>query len=56
MADNNSELLRVRVTPALRERAVALANGEGMSLSELVRSAIRRELQAASARLRGASA
>jgi predicted HicB family RNase H-like nuclease len=44
MAGVHTELMRVRVNPALRARAAARAQTEGMSLSELVRAAIRREL------------
>jgi predicted HicB family RNase H-like nuclease len=46
MAGVHSDLVKVRVNPALRKRAAARAQSEGMSLSELVRAAIRRELNA----------
>lgn len=46
MAGVHSGLVKVRVNPDLRARAAARAQIEGMSLSELVRAAIRRELNA----------
>lgn len=44
MAGVHSGLVKVRVSPDLRARAAARAQSDGMSLSELVRAAIRREL------------
>lgn len=37
--------LRFRASPTLAARAAARAQAEGMTLSELVRHALRRELQ-----------